>query len=122
MVKTNSPEPSVFYLTIMGNVENFVTIVPKRVLLKGAAGHPITATAKIIPEEKYPFKIKSISVVNKKNIGVKLETSQDSKKTSYLITVENLRKTKGRYFDTIKLKTDSKIRPEIMIYVFGNIS
>jgi hypothetical protein len=122
MVKTNSPDPSVFYLTIMGNVENFVTIVPKRVMLRGTAGQLIKATAKIIPEEKYPFNIKSVSVVNKKNIGVKLEKSQDSKTTSYLITVENLKKTKGRYFDTIKLKTDSKIRPEIMIYVIGNIS
>ena len=121
MVKTNSPDHSVFYLTIMGNVENFVTVVPKRVMLRGPAGQMIKATAKIIPEEKYPFKIKSVSVVNKKNIGVKLEKAQDSKMTSYLITVENLKKTKGRYFDTIKLKTDSKIRPEIKIYVIGNI-
>ena len=121
MVKTNAPDHSVFYLTVMGNVENFVTIVPKRVTLRGLAGHPIKATAKIIPEKKYPFKIKSVSVVNKRNIGVKLEKIQDAKTTSYLITVENRRKTKGRYFDTIKLKTDSKIRPEIKIYVIGNI-
>lgn len=122
MVKTNTPDRSVMYLTVMGNVENFVTIVPKRVTLRGAAGHPIKATAKIIPEKKYPFNIKSVSVVNKKNIDVKLEKTKDTKMTSYLITVENLKKTKGRYFDTIKIKTDSKIRPEIKIYVIGNIS
>ena len=39
----------------------------------------------------------------------------------YVLTVENLKKTKGRYVDTIKFKTDSKIRPEIKIYVIGNI-
>ncbi len=121
MVKTNAAEHSVFYLTVIGNVEKFVTIDPERVTLRGLAGHPIKATAKIIPQAKYPFTIKSVSVINKKNIKVKLEKNTDSKTTSYLITVENRRKTKGRYFDTIKLKTDSKIRPEIKIYVIGNI-
>ena len=122
MVKTSAPDHSVFYLTIMGNVESFATIVPKRVMLRGLAGHPIKATAKIIPKKKYPFEIKSISVVNKKYIGVKLEKAQGSQMPSYLITIENLKKTRGRYSDTIRLKTDSKIRPEIMIYVIGNIS
>ena len=122
MVKTNAPAQSVFYLTIVGNVENFVTIVPKRLTLRGAAGHPIMATAKIIPKKKYPFRIKSVRIYNKRNISVKLEKVQNSKEKSYLITVENLKKTKGRYLDTIKLKTDSKIRPEIRIDVIGNIS
>jgi hypothetical protein len=122
MVKTNAPDQSVFYLTVTGNVENFVTIVPKRLTLHGVAGHPIKATAKIIPEKKYPFKIESVSVVNKKNISVKLEEAKDSKMTEYFLTVENLKKTTGRYFDTIKIKTDSNIRPEIKIHVVANIS
>jgi hypothetical protein len=122
MVKTNMSDPSVFYLTVIGNVEDFATIVPKRVMLRGVAGHPIKATAKIIPKEKYPFKIKSISGVNKKYIAVKLEKAQDSNTPSYLITIENLQKTQGRYSETIRLKTDSKIRPEIRIYVIGIIS
>ncbi len=40
----------------------------------------------------------------------------------YVLIVENLKNDKGRYFDTIKLTTDSKIRPEIKIYVYGYIS
>jgi hypothetical protein len=40
----------------------------------------------------------------------------------YVLTVENLKNDTGRYFDTIKLTTDSKIRPEIKIYVYGYIS
>jgi hypothetical protein len=40
----------------------------------------------------------------------------------YVLTVENLKNDKGRYFDTIKLTTDSKLRPEIKIHVYGYIS
>ncbi len=39
-----------------------------------------------------------------------------------MLTVENLKKEQGRYSDTIILKTDSKIRPEIKISVAGVIS
>ena len=109
------------YLTIMGNVEQFVDIVPKRVVLRGFAGNPIKATVKIIPKEKYPFTIKRAKTTNTKNIAFTLDETKSSEKMEYVLTVENLKKTKGRYADAIKLKTDSKIRPEIKIYVIGNI-
>jgi hypothetical protein len=109
------------YLTIMGNVEQFVDIVPKRVVLTGFFGSPIKAAVKIIPKDKYPFTIKKAKSTNTKNITFTLEQTKSSEKTEYVLTVENLKKTKGRYVDTIKLKTDSKIRPEIKIYVIGNI-
>jgi ribonuclease HI len=105
----------------MGNVEKFVDIVPKRVVLRGVAGNPIKATVKIIPKDKYPFTIKKAGVTNTKNIAFTLEKTKSSEKMEYVLTVENLKKTKGRYADAVKLKTDSKIRPEIKIYVIGNI-
>jgi len=109
------------YLTIMGNVEQFVDIVPKRVVLRGFAGDPIKANVKIIPKDKYPFTIKNAKATNTKDIAFTLEKTKNSEKMEYVLTVENLKKTKGRYADAIKLKTDSKIRPEIKIYVIGNI-
>jgi hypothetical protein len=108
-------------LTIVGNVEQFVDIVPKRVVLRGVAGNPIKATVKIIPKDKYPFTIKKAKATNTKNIAFTMEKTKNQEKTEYILTVENLKKTKGRYADAIKLKTDSKIRPEIKIYVIGNI-
>jgi len=120
-VKTNSLKHSVLYLTIMGNVEQFVDIVPKRVVLRGFAGNPIKAKVKIIPKDKYPFTIKKAKTTNTKNIAFTLDETKSSEKMEYVLTVENLKKTKGRYADAIKLKTDSKIRPEIKIYVIGNI-
>jgi len=108
-------------LTIVGNVEQFVEIVPNRVVLSGIEGNPIQAKVKIIPKDKYPFTIKKAKATNTKNITFTLEKTKSSEKMEYVLTVENLKKTTGRYVDTIKLKTDSKIRPEIKIYVIGNI-
>jgi hypothetical protein len=109
------------YLTIGGNVEQFVDIVPKRVVLNGVAGNPVNAKVRILPKDKYPFTIKKARATNKENIAFTLEKTQRSEKMEYVLTVENLKKTPGRYVDTIKLKTDSKVRPEIRIYVIGNI-
>ena len=78
-------------------------------------------TVKIIPEEKYPFKMVGDRTVNKKYIRYELKEVKRSEKTEYVLTVANLKKRKGRYFETIRLKTDSKIRPEIRIRVYGNI-
>ena len=59
--------------------------------------------------------------VHKKYIRYELEEAKQSDKTEYVLTVANLKKEKGRYFETIRLKTDSKIRPDIRIRVYGNI-
>ena len=109
------------HLTIIGNINNFVTIIPKRVTLRGFAPDPIVRTVKIIPEEKYPFKMVGDRTVNKKYISYELKEVKRSEKKEYVLTVANLKKEKGRYFETIKLKTDSKIRPEISIRVYGYI-
>jgi len=105
----------------MGNINNFVTIIPNRVTLSGFAGDQISQTVKIIPEEKYPFKMAGDRTIHKKDIRYELKEVNHSKKIEYVLTVVNLKKEKGRYFDTIKLKTDSKIRPVIEIRVYGNI-
>lgn len=75
----------------------------------------------IIPEEKYPFTIVEAVAKIGEDINYNLEEIKISKRSEYLLTVENLKKTKGRYFDVIILKTTSKIRPEIQIKVYGNI-
>ena len=89
--------------------------------MRGFAGDQITHKVKIIPEEKYPFKILGNRTIQKKNIRYELEEAKQSEITGYVLTIANLKKEKGRYFETIRLKTDSKIRPEITIRVYGNI-
>ena len=121
-VKTNLPDQPVLHLTVSGNVENFVTIVPKRATLRGFPGDKIKSTVKIIPEKKYPFEISDVTAITGKYIRYSLEKNNSSENMEYVLTVENLKNDTGRYFDTIKLTTDSKIRPEIKIYVYGYIS
>jgi hypothetical protein len=53
------------------------------------------------------------------NIRVAVQVDPGS---AYRLIVENLKEDKGRYFDTIYLKTDSPLRPVIEIGVFGIIS
>lgn len=89
--------------------------------MRGFAGDQITHKVKIIPEEKYPFKILGNRTIQKKNIRYELEEAKRSKKIEYVLTIANLNKEKGRYFETIRLKTNSKIQPEIKIRVYGNI-
>jgi hypothetical protein len=108
-------------LTVIGHINHFVRIIPNRVTLSGVSGTSIEKKVNIIPEEKYPFKIVGDRTVRKKYIRYKLEKAKRSEKPGYVLTVANLKKGKGRYFETIRLKTDSKIRPEISIRVYGNI-
>ncbi len=90
--------------------------------MRGDIEKQIKVLVKIIPEEKYPFKIVEAKAKNGKFIKYKLEEVIRLKGTEYLLNVENLKKEKGRYFDTIYLKTTSKMRPEIKISVYGNIT
>jgi len=120
-VETNDQKNPKLNLTVFGMVEKFVTIIPKNVILRGFVGDQLKTTVKIIPEEKYPFKIIESKAINGKNIRFKLEEHKLSKGTEYALTVENLKKDKGRYSDNISLKTDSAIRPLIRISVNGSI-
>ncbi len=121
-VETNDPQNKSFNLIITGYVEKFATISPSRLRLSGESGASIKSSANIIPEKKYPFKILSVSAKNGDNIQQELKEVEHPEGKGYLLTVENIRTDGGRYFDIITLKTDSKIRPEIQISVYGDIS
>lgn len=89
--------------------------------MTGEAGEEIKAVVRIVPEEKYPFKILEAKPSNKDNIRVEMEEKKNDKGIEYQLTVFNLKKEKIRYYEKVILKTDSKIRPEVKINVFGNI-
>ena len=66
-MNTDSPVTPLLNLTVIGNINNFVRIIPNRVILNGFTGDPIERTVKIIPEEKYPFKMVGDRTVRAKN-------------------------------------------------------
>ncbi|CAB1076174.1 hypothetical protein D1AOALGA4SA_3971 [Olavius algarvensis Delta 1 endosymbiont] len=108
-------------LVISGPVEKFVTIRPRHVSLRGIAGDPIKGLVKIIPEKKYPFKILDVRAKNGKNINFQLDEVKSSNGPAYELKVENLRENTGRFYDTIILQTDSTVRPELNVRVYGNL-
>ena len=122
-METNEKEHPKLYLSISGPVEKVVTITPRRVKLKGIIGKKITQTVTIMPEQKYPFKVKSTSAKKGTDVSFKLDEIKRGKenKVGYSLLIENKRKKVGRYYDTITLKTDSKVQPEINIRVSGDI-
>jgi hypothetical protein len=106
-------------LVISGQVEKFVTIRPQHANMRGFVGDPIKATVTIIPEKKYPFKILNLRAKDGKYIKYQLEETKESDTTVYKLIVENLKTDAGRYYDSIILETDSKIRPQLNVRVYG---
>lgn len=109
-------------MVLSGKIEKFFLLSPSQVRLEGLSGKQIKHIITITPEDKYPFKIVKASVKTGKYIRFNLKEVKRSKKTVYLLSVENLRKEKGRYYDMIFLKTDNRLLPDISVRVFGNIS
>jgi len=120
-VYTNDKNRPLQDLVISGPVEKFATIRPKHVSLRGYAGDPIKGQVSIISEKKYPFKILDARAQDGKNIKFQLDEVKKSNGPAYELKVENLREKSGRYYDTIILKTDSKVRPELKVRVYGNL-
>ena len=108
-------------IEIAGNVEVFANITPNKLILRGNAGEPIIGTVTITPDSKYPFKVLETKPKNGTDIQAKIDEKQENDTTKYIITVENLKKDPGRYYDVVTLKTNSPVKPEIQISVYGQI-
>jgi len=121
VVETNDPKNGKYDLKIVGNVEKFVTIAPRHVKMVGTAGSDIKAEVTIIPEKKYPFQIVGVSAEKGINLTYHLKPVERDNRPAFVLTIENTRKETGRYHDTLHLITDSSLRPEIPIWIFGEI-
>ncbi|MBU4345053.1 MAG: hypothetical protein L6247_05280 [Desulfobacteraceae bacterium] len=121
LVQTNDKIRPGLSVTVTGCVEKFADIRPQRIILRGSTGQTIKAQVEITPGTKYPFKIISAMATHGKYIKFSIPDAKRSNAGGYVLTVENIRKEIGRYNDVIYLKTDSKLRPTIPIYVIGNI-
>jgi len=100
-------------------VEHFATIRPQHISLRGQVGDAVKGAVLIIPEKKYPFKIIDAGTQSGQNIKIQLDEISNSTGTGYELKVENISRKSGRYYDTIILKTDSDVQPELSIRVYG---
>lgn len=108
-------------MNVVGFVEKFVSISEDRVFLRGFSGEVIQKRIIIIPEKKYPFKITDVTTLGNGFIDMQLDEIKQPGQMHYALTVTNLKKTKGHYSQSIVLRTDSHIRPEIKILVYGHV-
>lgn len=120
-VKTDDPNNPQIPLTIKGRVIELYTLDPKSVKLKGNVGETIKKTVRVRPNKTYAFKIQEITAKRGENIRYQYKEINEGDNVGYEVTVENTATKPGVYFDTLHLKTDSKIRPEIDISVIGSI-
>lgn len=118
-VYTNDPKQEKILLYLSGNVEAFARIEPGRVYLNGNAGEAIQSKITITPLKKYPFNITDSSA--EKALDKKISFTLDKDTNKYILSINNLLKTHGRYRGRIHLKTDSTVKPEIIIPVTGMI-
>ena len=118
---TNDKKNPRLKLSIIGMVERFVTIRPSQVRLRGFTGEEIKRKVAIIPTPRYPFKIVNVRARDGKDISYQLSEENSENGLQYALMVENKRTQQGSYFDIITLETDSKIRPELQIRVYGQL-
>lgn len=120
-VISNDPERPSIELTIKGVVESFADLSKDKITLRGKPGDNLSETITITPKEKFPFKIVEVTSAYGQHMTTKLETETKDGKTIYKLTVINLKKDPGRYFDRISMKTDSEAQKFIAIGVYGLI-
>lgn len=120
-VLTDDPDNGQIPLIITGRVSAVYTLSAKSVKLTGIAGEKIEKTIRLVPSRDNPFTVEKVTAKKGENIRFKLEEVGTGEDIQYELTVENTATDPGVYFDTLKLKTDSDIKPQIDISVVGRI-
>ena len=121
-VNTDDPQRPWATLTMMGKVHAFAMVAPRYARLNGKVGDAVTAVVRITPVAAYPFKITDVTVKSGQHIDYELTEPSTETQGAYVLTVTNTKQEAGRYADTIFLKTDSEIRDQLKVGVYGYIS
>ncbi|MFP3998455.1 MAG: hypothetical protein ACLFUN_01310 [Desulfobacterales bacterium] len=108
-------------MRVSGRVEPYISVEPGRVNLRGRAGDEISETVRIFPETDETFHVLEVSAARGSDIELELDEIKESGKNGYVLHVRNTRKKPGRYYDSIRLRTDSKRMENITIAVSGII-
>lgn len=120
-VYTNDPANKIVPLSITGQVEQVVSIVPTQVRLSGTVGMELKRVVRIVPGEKYPFAITNVRANQGKDIAFTLEEISHDGRPAYQLIVTNTRQVPGTYIDFIYLTTDSKLTPNLKVRVQGTL-
>lgn len=123
-LRTTNKVQEEILIPVWGNIRppQIASVRPRHVVLNGTATEAIKRTVTIIPREKHDFSITEVKAHSGKEIKWDLKETKESGKKTYTLTVENLKKEKGTYYDTLFLKTDNPELPEIRIIISGRIT
>lgn len=114
---TNDAGQPVVQLVMRGEVDRFAEINPRLLSLRGQAGEKLRGSISVVPEDKYPFKILG-ALARDGKLTVNVSEAKESGRTAYTLWVENLKSEAGSFNDTVVLKTDSPLQPELDVRVF----
>jgi len=120
LVRTDDPDAQTFRLHVKGFVQNLFDVSEQAVHLDGKVGEKIVEVVTVKPVEKFGFRILSGTVKKGENLDVDF-LKDDPVASAWKISIRNKARQAGRYYDVITLKTDSDLKPELKIRVFGNI-
>jgi len=121
-IQTNDPKQPVLTLTLTGKVEKFMEIRPAQARLEGQAGVPLSVEIEILQNKEYPFTILGVETKRADSIRAEVVVPCDTVTQRCILRVENLRTTKGRYAETITVRTDNGARQSFPIPVVGIIN
>ncbi len=118
-VFSNDPNDSQILLAVRGKIEHYVILKPRAINFWGTADRKLARKVEIIPGKEIKLLIKKIrsTILNE----VKYKLNAGKKEGEYLLTVENIRTTHGRYYGKIIMETNLKEKPELILKVYGNI-
>ena len=120
LVRTDDPANETFRLHMEGPVERIFDVSEQAVHLDGKIGEKIAEVVTVRPVEKFGHRILSGTVKKGENMDVDF-LKDDPAESAWRISIRNTAQQAGRYYDVITLKTDSDLKPELKIRVFGNI-
>ena len=116
-VFTDDPDTPTAYLTIQGFVEKVVDIIPRTLVFQGNSGEVMEKTITIIPTEKYPLNILELNFKTGQYLTCELKKTQINGKQGFKIIVRIKKDAKGNFYDKLLIKTDSRIKPFITVWV-----
>ncbi|MBN2468567.1 MAG: DUF1573 domain-containing protein [Deltaproteobacteria bacterium] len=119
-VYTNDSQNRQLGFWISGDVERFVTVEPRAVYLSGNVGSEIRAVVSIAATKEHPFQIIGSETEEQLKDKIRFELAKEPDR--YILTVDNLLETPGRYVGRIYFATDNADQPKIMLFVYGTIS
>lgn len=121
VVETEDKKRPHINLYISGKVTKFATVSPPRIQLKNSGNNYMEGSTVIMPEKKYPFKIRDIKARDGRYISYDFREIEKDKNIAYIIKVKSKTNTRKYIRDILFIETDSDVQPEIPIRVRGRI-